>query len=97
MIWLKICQLPKGVKWPHIYGVGILAGIGFTMSLFITELAFNDENYMVQAKIGILSASLLAGLLGYFYLKFISRIRKQKAKKSTVAARKEAFKKLEVI
>lgn len=97
MIWLKICQLPKGVKWPHIYGVGILAGIGFTMSLFITELAFNDENYMVQAKIGILSASLVAGLLGYFYLKFISRIRKQKAKKSTMAARKEAFKKLEVI
>ncbi len=97
MIWSKICSLPKGVTWPHIYGVGILAGIGFTMSLFVTELAFNDENFMVQAKIGILSASLLAGLLGYFYLKYISRKKKIKAKKSTLKARKEAFKKLEVI
>ena len=97
MVWFKICQLPKGVKWAHIYGVGILAGIGFTMSLFITELAFNDENYMVQAKIGILSASLVAGFLGYFYLKFISRKRKQKVKKNTEEARKEPFKKLEVI
>lgn len=73
MVWFKICKLPAGVKWPHIYGVGILAAIGFTMSLFITELAFTNEKHMVQAKIGILSASLLAGLMGYFYLYFISK------------------------
>ncbi len=73
MVWFKVCKLPKGVKWPHIYGVGILAAIGFTMSLFITELAFVNEDHMVQAKIGILSASLLAGVLGYFYLNYIGK------------------------
>lgn len=69
MVSLKISTLPKKVKWAHIYGVGLLAAIGFTMSLFITDLAFNNEAYMDQAKIGIFSASALAGILGYFYLK----------------------------
>lgn len=71
MVGLKISKLPKGVKWDHIYGVGLLGAIGFTMSLFITDLAFDTETYMNQAKIGIFSASLLAGILGYFYLKRI--------------------------
>ncbi|MDT0690615.1 Na+/H+ antiporter NhaA [Salegentibacter sp. F188] len=69
MVFLKICKLPKAVEWEHIYGVGFLAAIGFTMSLFITELAFIDEDYLIQAKIGILSASLVAGIIGFFYLK----------------------------
>lgn len=69
MVWLKISRLPNGVKWKHIMGVGLLAGIGFTMSLFITELAFDSEAQATQAKIGILSASFLAGALGFFYLK----------------------------
>lgn len=73
MVFFKLSSLPKGVKWSHIYGVGILGAIGFTMSLFITELAFVDEIYRVQAKIGILSASLLAGILGFLYLNFISK------------------------
>ncbi len=73
VVFLRISKLPKGVNWHHISGVGILAAIGFTMSLFITELAFIDENYMVQAKTGIITASVIAGLLGYFYLKYISR------------------------
>jgi len=71
MVSLKISKLPKGVKWDHIYGVGLLGAIGFTMSLFITDLAFDSATYMNQAKIGIFSASLLAGILGYFYLKRI--------------------------
>jgi Na+:H+ antiporter, NhaA family len=71
MVLFKISKLPKGVEWKHILGLGFLAGIGFTMSLFITELAFDNEDYMAQAKIGILSASLIAGLFGYFYLKLI--------------------------
>ncbi len=73
LVWLKISSLPKGVRWPHIYGVGLLAAIGFTMSLFITELAFTDEDHLVQAKIGILTASILAGILGYLYLNFIGK------------------------
>lgn len=75
MVLFKISKLPKGVEWKHILGLGFLAGIGFTMSLFITELAFENENYMAQAKIGILSASLISGLFGYFYLKLI-KVRK---------------------
>ena len=71
MVALKISSLPKKVHWKHIYGVGLLGAIGFTMSLFITELAFDSETYLDQAKIGIFSASLLAGILGYFYLKII--------------------------
>lgn len=73
MVLFKVSRLPKRVKWKHIYGVGFLGAIGFTMSLFITELAFEHEVYLVQAKIGIFSASLLAGILGYFYLKTIER------------------------
>lgn len=73
MVTLKIASLPVGVQWKHIYGVGFLAAIGFTMSLFITELAFINPKYLEQAKIGILSASLLAGIMGYSYLKFITK------------------------
>ncbi|MFN4762578.1 Na+/H+ antiporter NhaA [Gillisia sp. Q332] len=73
MVFLKISQLPKGVTWKHVYGIGILAGIGFTMSFFITELAFTTEDFRIQAKMGILVASLLAGLTGYFYLWLISK------------------------
>lgn len=78
MVFFKISDLPRNVKWKHIYGLGFLAAIGFTMSLFITELAFVDEALQGQAKIGILLASMIAGLIGYFYLILISKSRKQK-------------------
>ncbi len=78
MVWLKICALPEGVAWKHVYGLGFLAAIGFTMSLFITELAFENETYMVQAKIGILSASLLAGIIGFIYLRLLNPVKKTK-------------------
>ncbi|HSP10961.1 MAG TPA: Na+/H+ antiporter NhaA [Salegentibacter sp.] len=80
MVFLKISALPRNVKWKHIYGLGLLGGIGFTMSLFITELAFVDDILQGQAKIGILSASLLAGIIGYFYLNSISKPKKRKKK-----------------
>lgn len=73
MVYFKICSLPKAVQWKHINGIGILAAIGFTMSLFIIELAFTDEVLLAQAKIGILIASLLAGITGYIYLRNISK------------------------
>ncbi len=72
MIWLGISSLPTEVRWKHIYGIGFLGAIGFTMSLFITELAFENELFMTQAKIGILLASIIAGVIGFFYLKGIT-------------------------
>lgn len=75
MVHFKLSELPQGVKWSHVYGIGLLAAIGFTMSLFITELAFENELYVTQAKVGILLASILAGTTGYIYLKKISKIK----------------------
>jgi NhaA family Na+:H+ antiporter len=65
---LGICDLPSGVGWPQILGAGILAGIGFTMSLFITNLAFRPTELITDAKVGIFAASLLAGVVGYLLL-----------------------------
>ncbi|MFO7745051.1 MAG: Na+/H+ antiporter NhaA [Psychroflexus sp.] len=73
MVYFKISLLPEGVTFKHVFGLGILASIGFTMSIFITELAFENELYKTQAKIGILTASIIAGIGGYFYLKYIGK------------------------
>jgi NhaA family Na+:H+ antiporter len=66
---LGLAQLPHGVQWRQIYGLGWLGGIGFTMSLFITELAFEETQLQDQAIMGILTASLIAGVCGYFILR----------------------------
>lgn len=63
-----LCSLPKEIKKTHLIGVGLLAGIGFTMSIFITLLAFNENSSIVSSKISVLIASLLAGTLGYLWL-----------------------------
>ena len=60
--------LPEGVNWGQIVGAGCVAGIGFTMSLFITELAFRDPLLVSESKVGILAASLLAGIIGFILL-----------------------------
>jgi NhaA family Na+:H+ antiporter len=66
--WLAVrlgwCRLPPGVSWPGVCLVGLLAGIGFTMSIFIATLAFDDTNLLNAAKLGVLLASLVAALLG---------------------------------
>ena len=71
--WLAVrsglSELPEGVGWRHIYGAGWLAGIGFTMSLFISDLGFSDGALVDAAKVGILVASLIAGVVGYWILK----------------------------
>ncbi|WP_316848676.1 Na+/H+ antiporter NhaA [Pedobacter agri] len=69
MVKLGIAKLPEGGTWKHMIGVALLAGIGFTMSLFISGLAFSNPQYVEQAKYGILIASVLAGLLGTLVLK----------------------------
>lgn len=66
---LKLASLPKGVNWKNLYGAGILAGIGFTMSLFIAGLAFNIPELLDLSKIGILTGSLLSGVVGFVFLK----------------------------
>jgi len=73
-IRLKITRLPRSTSMNQIFGVSFLAGIGFTMSIFVAELAFlNNPELIFQAKVGILSASLFSGLFGYFWLKNISK------------------------
>jgi NhaA family Na+:H+ antiporter len=61
---LGLAELPRGVGWFQIAGAGLLAGIGFTVALFIAALAFDDANLVAGAKVGILAASLLATLGG---------------------------------
>ncbi len=65
---LKLCDLPSGSSWSDVLGVGILAGIGFTMSMFITNLAYVDAARIANAKVGIFAASILAGVIGYLLL-----------------------------
>ncbi|MEO0393122.1 MAG: Na+/H+ antiporter NhaA [Pseudomonadota bacterium] len=68
-IKLKICELPEGSSWMQFYGTCLLAGIGFTMSLFIGNLAFSDPAFATDVRLGVLSGSLLSGLLGYALLR----------------------------
>lgn len=71
---LRIGRLPSGVKWLHLLGVAWLGGIGFTMSLFITQLAFADPLVKEQAKLGILLASALSAGIGSLWLYLTGRI-----------------------
>jgi NhaA family Na+:H+ antiporter len=66
---LGICSLPENISFKAIIGAGFLGGIGFTMSIFITLLAFTDSTHIDNAKIMILVSSLIAGILGFIYLK----------------------------
>ena len=69
MVALKWASLPADVAWRQIYGVSLLAAVGFTMSLFITELAFTDSLHILQAKTSVLVASLIGGTIGFFLLR----------------------------
>ncbi|WP_126246126.1 Na+/H+ antiporter NhaA [Chitinophaga rhizosphaerae] len=69
MVRLKLAKLPEQSTWRHISGVALLAGVGFTMSLFITGLAFSDPAMVDQSKYGILLASVLSGIAGIVWLR----------------------------
>jgi NhaA family Na+:H+ antiporter len=71
-VQLGFSRLPSGVGWVHILGVGFLGGIGFTMALFIAQLAYTDPA-LDLAKIGILVGSLLAGIIGFLLLRFCTQ------------------------
>jgi len=76
--WLAVrtglCRLPEDIRWSHILGMGVLAGIGFTMSIFITNLAFDNEGVIQFSKIAILTASLLASLVGFSLLSLAAKL-----------------------
>ncbi len=69
-----IAKLPQGSSMNQIFGVAFLGGIGFTMSIFVADLAFlGNEDLIFQAKVGILMASLFSGLFGFFWLKYVAK------------------------
>lgn len=68
LVKLNVAPFPEGMNVRNLFGLGLLASIGFTMSLFVTSLAFSHEEYMTQAKIGIFAASIIGGVLGYYVL-----------------------------
>ena len=73
-IKLKLAQMPNNSNWISFYAVGVLTGIGFTMSLFVGNLAFAENmQYMDGVKIGVLSGSLLSTLFGYLLLLLFSK------------------------
>jgi len=81
-VGLGICTLPGDLKWQNIFGAGLLGGIGFTMSIFITLLAYNDASLVDHSKTAILIASTIAGLIGYIWLKMT--LKKQDAEDQEV-------------
>ncbi len=70
---MRLAILPRTVTWAHILGVAALCGMGFTVSLFVSAIAFNDADLVDQAKIGVFGASLIAGAAGYLTLRLASR------------------------
>lgn len=79
--WLAVhgrfCSLPSGARWLDLYGLSVLCGIGFTMSLFIGGLAFDDPESLTAMRIGVLSASTLSAIVGYAALSWASSRRRK--------------------
>lgn len=87
---LGLCRLPADLGWKHVIGAGLLGGIGFTMSIFITNLAFAGQDANINSsKIAILLASLVAGVLGFLWLKMFGAAFKTDADVDTMDFHKE--------
>jgi NhaA family Na+:H+ antiporter len=75
-VWVAVrlgARLPLGVTWLQVFGMSLLGGVGFTVALFVTDLSFDAEYLLTDAKVGILTASTCAGIIGYFALRWITR------------------------
>ena len=73
-VTVRLAPKPEGTTWMHIFGVACLAGIGFTMSLFVAALAFGEGSvHMTEAKLGILIGSLISGCAGVLVLRLSTR------------------------
>jgi NhaA family Na+:H+ antiporter len=70
---MRMADLPDGLTWRYAIGGGILGGIGFTMSLFVANLAFSDLLLLNEAKLAVLGTSIIAGVLGYAFLRATAR------------------------
>ena len=66
-----LVKLPEGLSWAHVAGLSAIAGIGFTMSLFIGTLAFNSGDLLNEVRIGVLLGSTVSALAGYFFLRAV--------------------------
>jgi len=85
-IKLKLALMPENIKWIHIFGVAVLGGMGFTMSVFITNLAFDIPELLNLSKLGIISASFVSAILGFLIL----RISLKKQNRSRIVEKEEA-------
>lgn len=70
---LKLADLPEGVNLKQLFGASLLGGVGFTMSLFIVNLAYTDSEFIAASKMGVIIGSLIAGILGYLILRFFAK------------------------
>jgi NhaA family Na+:H+ antiporter len=73
LVKLKLAALPEAMNWRHVYGVSLVGGVGFTMSLFIGLLAFDDPAMQHMVKAGVIGGSMLASVAGFLMFKFLSR------------------------
>ena len=83
MVKLKLGTLPHKANWKHIFGLGLLGGIGFTMSIFIALLSFSDAFIQTEAKFAILIASFISGICGYLFLRSLKSALKEKESEET--------------
>jgi NhaA family Na+:H+ antiporter len=79
--WLAVrtglAKLPNDTKWVHVLGVGMLGGVGFTVALFVNELAFRDGALIDDGKLGIIAATVIAGVAGYAFLRLLGGVAKE--------------------
>jgi NhaA family Na+:H+ antiporter len=85
-VFLGISRLPTGITWAQIWGVSLLAGIGFTMSLFIGNLAFETTGQAAAVRVGVLSGSVISAIIGYIILRFTSRRAEERVGASAISS-----------